>query len=70
MKVLFSPCLDYHLINELDVCIQVSAVSDQVGMQEFGANAADFDDDDGGGIVSETNVTKILNQKGTRKTKF
>lgn len=31
-------------------------MSDQVGMQEFGANAADFDDDDGGGIVSEANA--------------
>ncbi|KAH9308342.1 hypothetical protein KI387_036253, partial [Taxus chinensis] len=30
--------------------IKVSAVSDQMGMQDLGANAGDFDDDDGGGI--------------------
>lgn len=31
---------------------QVSAVTDQNGMQEAGGNAGDFDDDEGGGLVS------------------
>lgn len=31
---------------------QVSAVTDHVTVQETGANTADFDDDDGGGLVS------------------
>lgn len=43
--------------------IKVSAVSDQVGMQEFGANAADFDDDDGGGISLNARSRAILMQK-------
>lgn len=30
--------------------IKVSAVTDQAGMQDVGANAADFDDDEGGGL--------------------
>ncbi|CAB4282154.1 unnamed protein product [Prunus armeniaca] len=29
---------------------QVSAVTDQAGMQDLGANAGDFDDDEGGGL--------------------
>ncbi|CAL2245399.1 unnamed protein product [Prunus armeniaca] len=33
--------------------IKVSAVTDQAGMQDLGANAGDFDDDDGGGLVSK-----------------
>ncbi|MQL81804.1 hypothetical protein Taro_014259 [Colocasia esculenta] len=32
--------------------IKVSAVTDHVGVQDSGANAADFDDDDGGGLVT------------------
>ncbi|KAE9447393.1 hypothetical protein C3L33_20707, partial [Rhododendron williamsianum] len=32
--------------------IKVSAVTDQPGMQDFGTNAGDFDDDEGGGLVS------------------
>lgn len=31
---------------------QVSSVTDHVGAQDTGAKAADFDDDDGGGLVS------------------
>ncbi|VVA13812.1 PREDICTED: RNA-binding [Prunus dulcis] len=31
--------------------IKVSAVTDQAGMQDLGANAGDFDDDEGGGLV-------------------
>lgn len=30
---------------------QVSAVTDHVGVQDTGTNAADFDDEDGGGLV-------------------
>lgn len=33
--------------------MQVSSVTDHVGSQEAGAKSADFDDDDGGGLVSE-----------------
>lgn len=32
--------------------MQVSAITDQTGMQEMGVNPGDFDDDDGGGLVS------------------
>lgn len=31
---------------------QVSSVTDHIGVQDAGAKAADFDDDDGGGLVS------------------
>jgi hypothetical protein len=31
---------------------QVSAVTDQTGMLEIGGNPGDFDDDEGGGLVS------------------
>ena len=40
--------------------MQVSAVSDQVGMQDIGANAADFDDDEGGGMVSLFPLNSLL----------
>eukprot|EP00252_Welwitschia_mirabilis_P001785 TRINITY_DN1171_c0_g2_i5.p1 TRINITY_DN1171_c0_g2~~TRINITY_DN1171_c0_g2_i5.p1 ORF type:complete len:600 (+),score=149.55 TRINITY_DN1171_c0_g2_i5:260-2059(+) len=43
--------------------IKVSAVTDQVSMQEFGANAADFDDDDGGGISLNARSRALLMQK-------
>lgn len=33
--------------------MQVSAVTDHAGVPDVVANAADFDDDDGGGLVSE-----------------
>jgi len=32
--------------------LQVSSVTEHVGGQDAGTNAADFDDDDGGGLVS------------------
>uniref|UniRef100_A0A2N9IGG2 RRM domain-containing protein n=1 Tax=Fagus sylvatica TaxID=28930 RepID=A0A2N9IGG2_FAGSY len=32
--------------------IKVSALTDQAGMQDVGANSGDFDDDEGGGLVS------------------
>lgn len=32
--------------------MQVSAITDQSGMQEMGINPGDFDDDEGGGLVS------------------
>ena len=32
--------------------VQVSALTDQAGMQDVGANSGDFDDDEGGGLVS------------------
>lgn len=31
----------------------MSAVTDQAGMQDAGANIADFDDDEGNGLVSQ-----------------
>ncbi|XP_057820800.1 uncharacterized protein LOC131033586 [Cryptomeria japonica] len=43
--------------------IKVSAVSDQMGMQDLGANAGDFDDDDGGGISLNARSRAILMQK-------
>lgn len=35
--------------------MQVSSVTDHIGVQDTGAKAADFDDDDGGGLVSYIN---------------
>ena len=32
--------------------MQVSSVTDHVGVQDSGQKTADFDDDDGGGLVS------------------
>lgn len=32
----------------------MSAVTDQTGIQDVGTNTGDFDDDDGGGLVSNT----------------
>lgn len=32
---------------------QVSSVTDHVGVQDSGTKTADFDDDDGGGLVSQ-----------------
>uniref|UniRef100_A0A0C9RU66 TSA: Wollemia nobilis Ref_Wollemi_Transcript_12843_2389 transcribed RNA sequence n=1 Tax=Wollemia nobilis TaxID=56998 RepID=A0A0C9RU66_9CONI len=43
--------------------IKVSAVSDQVGLQDFGTNAGDFDDDDGGGISLNARSRAMLMQK-------
>ncbi|CAL8131950.1 unnamed protein product [Prunus armeniaca] len=39
--------------------IKVSAVTDQAGMQDLGANAGDFDDDDGGGLNVEEIKSKF-----------
>ncbi|XP_039138661.1 RNA-binding protein 39-like [Dioscorea cayenensis subsp. rotundata] len=43
--------------------IKVSAVSDQVGIQEAGTNAGDFDDDDGGGLGLNARSRALLMQK-------
>ncbi|KAK1261340.1 Polyadenylate-binding protein RBP47A [Acorus gramineus] len=43
--------------------IKVSAVSDQVGMQDVGLNAGDFDDDEGGGLVMNARSRALLMQK-------
>lgn len=54
------------LNGQLDIAgriIKVSAVSDQVGMQDVGANAGDFDDDDGGGLALNARSRAILMQK-------
>ncbi|PIA26761.1 hypothetical protein AQUCO_08900014v1 [Aquilegia coerulea] len=54
------------LNGQLDIAgriIKVSAVSDQVGMQEIGVNAGDFDDDDGGGLALNACSRAILMQK-------
>jgi hypothetical protein len=33
--------------------VQVSAVSDQLGMEDIGVNPGELDDDEGGGLVGE-----------------
>ncbi|KAI3838331.1 hypothetical protein MKX03_005459 [Papaver bracteatum] len=43
--------------------IKVSAVTDHVGVQNAGANAADFDDDDGGGLSLNAQSRAMLMQK-------
>ncbi|XP_057966437.1 uncharacterized protein LOC131156624 isoform X2 [Malania oleifera] len=43
--------------------IKVSAVTDQVGMQDVGAIAGDFDDDEGGGLSLNSRSRAILMQK-------
>ncbi|ONH92302.1 hypothetical protein PRUPE_8G167600, partial [Prunus persica] len=43
--------------------IKVSAVTDQAGMQGLGANAGDFDDDEGGGLSLNARSRAILMQK-------
>ncbi|XP_011088625.1 RNA-binding protein 39 isoform X1 [Sesamum indicum] len=43
--------------------IKVSAVTDQVGMQDAGANIADFDDDDGTGLSLNAHSRALLMQK-------
>ncbi|KAF2302095.1 hypothetical protein GH714_032637 [Hevea brasiliensis] len=40
--------------------IKVSTVTDQTGMQEGGTNAGDFDDDEGGGLVSNSYLFLVL----------
>lgn len=44
----------------LCIRLQVSSVTDHVGAQDPGTKAADFDDDDGGGLVSQ-NLTLLIN---------
>ncbi|KAK9164576.1 hypothetical protein Syun_005478 [Stephania yunnanensis] len=54
------------LHGQLDIAgriIKVSAVSDQVGMQDVGVNAGDFDDDEGGGLSLNARSRAILMQK-------
>ncbi|KAJ6819965.1 RNA-binding protein 39-like [Iris pallida] len=54
------------LNGKLDIAgriIKVSAVTDHVTVQEAGANAADFDDDDGGGLSLNARSRAILMQK-------
>ncbi|XP_031498825.1 uncharacterized protein LOC116263283 isoform X1 [Nymphaea colorata] len=43
--------------------IKVSAVTDHAGSQDNGANAADFDDDDGGGLSLNARSRAMLMQK-------
>ncbi|XP_020246515.1 RNA-binding protein 39-like [Asparagus officinalis] len=43
--------------------IKVSAVTDHVAVQETGANTADFDDDDGGGLSLNARSRAMLMQK-------
>ncbi|GAU18039.1 hypothetical protein TSUD_51500, partial [Trifolium subterraneum] len=43
--------------------IKVSAVTDQSGMQEFGGNAGDMDDDEGGGLSLNASSRALLMQK-------
>ncbi|XP_044481499.1 probable RNA-binding protein 23, partial [Mangifera indica] len=49
--------------------IKVSAVTDQTGMQDIGANTGDFDDDEGGGLSlnawSRALLMKKLDQSGS-----
>lgn len=57
MAALVNSCGLSHLCNNLQILVQVSAVTDHVGVQNDGSNAADFDDDDGGGLVSQNLLT-------------
>lgn len=43
--------------------IKVSAVTDQSGMQEFGGNTGDIDDDEGGGLSLNASSRALLMQK-------
>ncbi|KAL3843348.1 hypothetical protein ACJIZ3_000751 [Penstemon smallii] len=43
--------------------IKVSAITDQAGMQEAGANIADLDDDEGGGLSLNAHSRALLMQK-------
>ncbi|URE04643.1 hypothetical protein MUK42_22697 [Musa troglodytarum] len=54
------------LNGKLDIAgriIKVSAVTDHVGVQDAGTNAADFDDEDGGGLSLNARSRAILMQK-------
>ncbi|XP_041011847.1 RNA-binding protein 39-like isoform X1 [Juglans microcarpa x Juglans regia] len=43
--------------------IKVSAVTDQTGLQDIGANSGDFDDDEGGGLSLNARSRALLMQK-------
>uniref|UniRef100_A0A7N2LK63 Splicing factor RBM39 linker domain-containing protein n=1 Tax=Quercus lobata TaxID=97700 RepID=A0A7N2LK63_QUELO len=43
--------------------IKVSALTDQAGMQDVGANSGDFDDDEGGGLSQNARSQALLMQK-------
>ncbi|KAB1219999.1 RNA-binding protein rsd1 [Morella rubra] len=43
--------------------IKVSAVTDQTGLQDIGANTGDFDDDEGGGLSLNARSRALLMQK-------
>ncbi|KAL3514980.1 hypothetical protein ACH5RR_021882 [Cinchona calisaya] len=54
------------LDGQLDIAgliMKVSAVTDQTGGQEVGANAGDFDDDEGGGLSLNAQSRALLMQK-------
>ncbi|KAL6346698.1 hypothetical protein AAG906_000316 [Vitis piasezkii] len=54
------------LNGQLDIAgrtIKVSVVTDQAGLQDIGANAGDFDDDEGGGLSLNARSRAILMQK-------
>lgn len=54
----FSETLLLSVLNSL----QVSSVTDHVGVQDSGTKTADFDDDDGGGLVRNIlNYVIIIN---------
>lgn len=55
-----------NLNGKLDIAgriIKVSSVTDHIGVQDAGAKAADFDDDDGGGLSLNAQSRALLMQK-------
>ncbi|CAK9167773.1 unnamed protein product [Ilex paraguariensis] len=50
--------------------IKVSSVTDHVGMQDSGAKTADFDDDDGGGLVSSVTDHVGMQDSGAKTADF
>ncbi len=51
--------------------MQVSAVSDQLGMEDIGVNPGELDDDEGGGLVGEqTSFVIFLLQSSRVSTGF
>ncbi|KAJ0010178.1 hypothetical protein Pint_34337 [Pistacia integerrima] len=55
--------LSLHLIFTINAKSVVSAVTDQTGMQDIGANTGDFDDDEGGGLSLNARSRALLMQK-------
>ncbi|XP_023758858.1 uncharacterized protein LOC111907323 [Lactuca sativa] len=52
-----------HLCRKHVNCLQVSAITDQSGMQEMGVNPGDFDDDEGRGVKNkQKKKTKKLDE--------